>query len=429
MIVVSSSSIAQAPPFPVKKLYLGWHLPMQSAYSFLIERVVENKDLKIGYKTKSFKIDLEKGIWSKLKSKTANPSYKIERTFFDEQDYSLMDFEDVSGIVLFLDDSDNVLCIKRSFIRIRQERIEEILDKYLAIRLLHGTPLFFIPVEYAPKSYIYDEDDDGIWESMIQPDQNDELSEQKVLEYIIAVKQKERDEKNNFSLIKKSIIDFINCPMSENAKKMCDLIPSLNLYPEFNDEIQLKKRLWEFELNEKLEAEGKLGRNFRVAEIQSEQEDFWFWLSQNMSTFELEAYSGDELVIRSLFKLFPIFMSIKFQHYVNFQMLDQKKEEFRYSKLDRILDNLIRIQPEKFLKELKENKHKVRLQDVLDGSFGLEFIGRSREKYLQVQKKIDALSRVTDKPLIEIRDLCLRFLKKEKEFLEDKFEANLKPGN
>jgi hypothetical protein len=80
--------------------------------------------------------------------------------------------------------------------------------------------------------------------------------------------------------------------------------------------------------------------------------------------------------------------------------------------LDIMLGRLIRIDPELFLRELKDSGNKITRLDALVGNTGFPYVDRSRAREYETEKRIEALMTVIDPHLKVIRDKCVSELKK-----------------
>lgn len=77
-----------------------------------------------------------------------------------------------------------------------------------------------------------------------------------------------------------------------------------------------------------------------------------------------------------------------------------------------ILGNLIRINPQLFLKELADNPDWMVILGSLVGNFGDEYIDKMRARELEVSDRIKALQSVQDEELLMLREECIKALKK-----------------
>ena len=97
-------------------------------------------------------------------------------------------------------------------------------------------------------------------------------------------------------------------------------------------------------------------------------------------------------------------------------------------KLEEIFNDLILINPELLLEELKENEYLFKLRGkereilklewIIDGHYGMEFIGLATKKYVINQKKIMALKSVKKRKLRELRNKSIKILEEDQKNLE-----------
>jgi hypothetical protein len=119
------------------------------------------------------------------------------------------------------------------------------------------------------------------------------------------------------------------------------------------------------------------------------------FIYQNLETVGRQVYAKKKLSTRLAFRL----MSIS----------DGAFSE----ELDIILGRLINIDPLLFLKELKLRENEIVRYDALLGNTGEEFVDRPQDECKELRKRIDSLQSVNDKDLIQIRNRCIKELKKE----------------
>jgi len=229
--------------------------------------------------------------------------------------------------------------------------------------------------------FIIDFDNDGIFESKIDAF-SILLSPEKDLKfkYLLNLILKKEDKKKNtkrkildkFINLKKAWKKYLNCPSSENAKIVYNLLP--------NRKIKKNKK----ETKEEIE--------------------MWNWIWLTLPVLEKEMYAGDRNAVRVAFKLYPI---IGGTYSVN---------------LDVMIAHFARVNPKMFLEELKKHRHLVTPNQAIEGSWGLEYIGRANLRYLKLKNTMNALNTVNDPDLKEIRDECINTLRKKLDYLIQNFD-------
>lgn len=267
-------------------------------------------------------------------------------------------------------------------------------------------------------SFIFDLDNDGIIESQLYPIMQPE-------DYVYIIKYI-FDQRSKIAInschslkelvrLKKAWIKYLDYPSKHNAKKVYDLIPSV----EWIDEEYIKKEekdIIEKELRKNVIAdksitqEDIMKRGERIRNLIKKIEkiysiDFINWLWVNLDVLEMQVYFSDRYAVKIIFRLFPF-------SYIR-----------KDNQLDKILDNFIVINPRMFLQEFMRHRHMVSIEDALDGNFGNELIGRANIKYLENKKKIKALQSVKVRKLRRLRELCLKFLRNEQKSLENNYQV------
>ena len=219
--------------------------------------------------------------------------------------------------------------------------------------------------------YIADLDNDGIYESKFNAYNNEYA-----LYSILRSKFRKFKRRNKIETIlanlKKAWKKYLDFPSTENAKKVYSLIPDSDFIKnqkETNDE----KELWN-----------------------------WIWLT--LPVLEKEMYAGDRNAVRVAFKLYPICRGT-------------------YStNLDMIIAHFARVNPKMFLEELKKHRKLVTPQQAIEGSWGFEYMGLAKVRYLTLQNTIKALKSVKDSHLNRIRNECINYLEKQKNYLKRHFD-------
>lgn len=115
---------------------------------------------------------------------------------------------------------------------------------------------------------------------------------------------------------------------------------------------------------------------------------------ENITLLERQIYASDTNAIKVAFRLLSI--------------SDGAFTEV----LCMILGNLIRINPQLFLKELADNPDWMVILGSLVGNFGDEYIDKMRARELEVSDRIKALQSVQDEELLMLREECIKALKK-----------------
>jgi len=410
---------------PISLNRLGWEVPKISAYEQLSRTEFLDEE-KQKFFIESYRVKNNLTIWETMGSRVTNIG--LNRAInsvakVEESDYLL---EKWNSFQIVKNEEDRIVYIKKGFILISFNNVLDIKDRYSIIKKIFAIPNLIIKESPREDAFIFDRDCDGIFESLII-NQNQNYSDQMILKEIKKL-QGEQFKSDGFVRVKRDIINFINFPNKQNAQKMYESIPTLELYKDNSmNKVQINNEIWDFENKLEKKQLDTPQINFSTEIVNSEDRfDFWLWLSQNIDKIKDEAYCGELYAIKTLFKLYPIFASIQGKEQINLQFLPEEDSEIQYCKIDQIFDSLIRIQPRSFLTEFQNHLKLVRIQDILDGNFGLEMIGKADLKYLQTLKKIEALKSVTDESLTEIKNLCVRFLEKEKEFLEKNFDIEKK---
>ena len=116
---------------------------------------------------------------------------------------------------------------------------------------------------------------------------------------------------------------------------------------------------------------------------------------ESLPMLKRQVYAGDRNAVRVAFRLMRI--------------SDGEFSEW----LDIILGSLIRIDARLFLQELKAHRAEVSELSSLVGNLGEEFVDKIAAHNLEMELRIQALSRVDDDALSAIRDECVAALRND----------------
>lgn len=221
-------------------------------------------------------------------------------------------------------------------------------------------------------TFIFDADDDGIFESSIFDPLNGNSIEvvKKIFDY------KRKLNKNvagnhiskKLDSFRKKWVQYLNYSSKQNAKNVLETLCEL----------------------------GYKGSNI----LKKSESEYWEWVWDTLPTLEKDVFASEPYAVKIAFKLLPISI-----------------DTFS-GRVIEILENFIRINPEMFLEELKDNRSEVKFS--IFGSKGIEDLGYANLVSLEIKKRINSLKSVKDPELNDIKKEIIDILETELKHIKKK---------
>jgi len=178
---------------------------------------------------------------------------------------------------------------------------------------------------------------------------------------------------------------------------------------DYREKFREINRSLTFKMIEKINSE-----KITYKEWKKEYDLRFYFIINKLGLLDREAYLGMDEAVKLYFKLYILADKQKYRDEIIF-----------------ILGNLIRINPELFLKEsdylLKsENKLKEKLFNEILTKFTFDYKNNSEYELFEIRERIKAIKRVKDKRYGKIKNKCLRLLEeREKEFMKKVKEVKI----
>lgn len=259
--------------------------------------------------------------------------------------------------------------------------------------------------------YLLDYDNDGIFETRIWDDERENATPEKMFYLILIDYLKNRVIEYNPSIekllkLKKVWLNFVENPMSGALKNFYKSLPEKDIEPwlkKLKDFNSYERKVDVIERSRNLLKSLKEWQKkslFREGEATKEEKLLMHHISENLHLIFEEFIYGNPYALPTTLKLYPI-------------LREEKSLE-----LDRMLVIFCLINPEIFLKDLKDHKKIITINQALDRTFGYEMIGFLKNAKREIRILINVINRVKNKELFDIKQECIEYLKnREKELI------------
>jgi len=401
LVILLLASIQTLESLEILKIYnySGWNIP--DINFFKCDRILENLKNYPSITIKHYVLK-ESGDYYYLNNKISRNGYVTLSEKIDNFELEMINRFDI------LSDSNNKFRIYRIFC-LSTVNAKSIYQNQMELKKYGVVFDSGIESSIALSYFILDFNNDGIYETKINFENSEFKEEDNYLYDIIKdfLNNRTEDKLSDRCMVsvknlKRKWFKFVKDPSNDSLKEVYISLPEKR-YDIFLEKIE--------KIRKKIKCDTIIEQSNRIIDILKEwknnsifcegsaldeEKQLLKHISENLQLISREFLYGNPYALPLAFKLFPIISGDN------------------ASDIDNMLIDFCLIRPEDFLKYLKKCSYLINIDQALDNTIGYEKIGLLNFAKREIEILLNTIKGVKNIDLKDIRDDCIKFLKKRK---------------